>query len=118
MVTWRRIFGDAGERFAEKELIRKGYRILARQYRTPVGEIDLIARLGKEIIFVEVKTRRNHVFGYPEEAVTKKKVQSLLSAASSYLRKNHLEDAPWRLDVVAIEWGPPVHFEHIEGIGD
>ncbi|MFA6522399.1 MAG: YraN family protein [Patescibacteria group bacterium] len=117
MKTPRRVFGDRGELLAERELRKKGLQILERQYQTKGGEIDLIAKDGNEIVFVEVKTRQTHTFGYPEEAVTNRKIRALMRAVEFYLREHHLEETPWRMDVVAIEWGDPPHVEIIEGIG-
>ena len=66
----RRLFGNKAEKLAERYLKKKGYKILDRQFVTRYGEIDLVAREGDEIVFVEVKARRSTAFGYPEESVT------------------------------------------------
>ena len=66
----RRQLGDHGEDLAAAALKKQGYKILERNYVTPLGEIDLIARQGKTVVFVEVKTRKSDRFGSPQEAVT------------------------------------------------
>ncbi len=97
----RRLLGGAGERAAARHLRRQGFRILARGYRTPWGEIDLIARDGDVLVFVEVKTRRH---GAPAEAVTPEKQRRLTLAALRFAREHGLLDTRGRFDVVAIVW--------------
>jgi len=102
MVDLRLRLGNRGERIAERFLKKKGYRILERQFRTRFGEIDLIAKEGDEIIFVEVKTRSNVLFGYPEESVTEAKLSKIQRVAEFYL--SSLASQPsYRIDVIAIE---------------
>lgn len=104
-VGWlRKLFGDRGERTAAVFLRKKGYRILARQSRSFIGEIDLIAMDGERIVFVEVKTRASHVAGHPSEAVTPAKQRQLTRAALVWLKRRRLLDRPCRFDVVAITW--------------
>jgi putative endonuclease len=110
--------GDWGELQAAAYLEGQGYQILQRNVRTPLGEIDLIARRDGVTVFVEVKTRRNRKFGYPEAAVDRSK-QSRFQAAAEYILQDHPEFASnCRIDVVAIEkrTEPPEieirHFEH------
>ncbi len=112
----RRRLGDEGERLAEVFLRSKGYEILARNYRTRMGEIDLIARDGDEVVFVEVKARRGSAFGYPEEAVDTKKLRKLFRTAERYLQEFDLETA-YRFDVVAIESqdGTP-RYRHLKNV--
>lgn len=113
MPDWRRIFGNSAETKAAQYLQKKGYTILERQYNTVFGEIDLIAQDGDEIVFVEVKARRTAAFGYPEEAVTKKKRQKIYRTAQQYLQKHGRVHASYRCDVIAI-LGEEIH--HIIGI--
>ena len=94
--------GDAGERLAARHLRRLGYRILARRYRTPLGEIDLIARDGDCLVFVEVKTRRGTAGGSPAEAVDRSKQQQLTRLASAFLKRHRMLDQRCRFDVVAV----------------
>lgn len=94
--------GTTGETIACRELQRRGYAILARRYRTRFGEIDIIARDGETIAFVEVKMRASEAFGGPAAAVTLAKQRRLGLAALEYLGRSGLENAPCRFDVVAI----------------
>jgi putative endonuclease len=98
---WRRLLGARGEREAARWLRRQGFRILVRGYRTPRGEIDLIAREGDTLVFIEVKTRRA---GEPTEAVTLEKQQRLSLAALQFLKRHRLLEQRSRFDVVALVW--------------
>ena len=99
-----RRFGNEGERLAARHLRRQGYKILARQYRTALGELDLIARDGACVVFVEVKTRRSTEAGLPVEAVDRNKQAQLTRLALAYLKRHRLLDSPARFDIVAIVW--------------
>jgi putative endonuclease len=96
--------GDEGERLAARYLRRLGYKILARRYRTAMGEIDLIARDGTCIVFVEVKTRRSDIAGQPHEAVDAYKQAQLARLALAFLKRYRLLEKPARFDVVSIVW--------------
>ena len=102
---WNLLFGSRGERLAAKLLKQKGYRILARNTRSRWGEIDLIARDGDTIVFVEVKTRSQSETGRPEDAITQHKRRQMTRAASAWLHRYHLDNHRCRFDVVAIVWG-------------
>jgi len=110
--------GDEGERLAARYLRRQGFRILARRYRTAMGEIDLIARDGKSIVFVEVKTRRSEAAGLPHEAVDLHKQAQLTRLALAFLKRFRLLEQPARFDVVSIVWAaaacPPeiIHYRN------
>jgi putative endonuclease len=109
--------GRWGEQVAAGYLESKGYHILARNYHTAHGEIDIVASKEAGLIFVEVKTRSSHAFAYPEEAVTLRKQAPLLYAAEDYLQA-HPGAESWQFDVLAIErkpGGKPVilHFENV-----
>lgn len=93
--------GSEGEDLAVRFLQKKGYRIVARNYKTPVGELDIIARDGDTIVFIEVKTRTDISFGYPFEAVNKRKRQKLKNLALLYLKRQGKE-SPVRFDVLSI----------------
>lgn len=118
-----RLLGDRGERSAAKFLKKKGYRILARQSRSRLGEIDLIAQDGDSIVFVEVKTRSSSHAGHPSEAVTLTKRRQLTRAALAWLKQRGLLNHRARFDVIAITWGDgrsPVieHYENaFEAVG-
>lgn len=101
---WKRWLGDRGERLAVRFLRRQGFRILHRQYAGKSGEIDLVARDGETIVFVEVKTRKSDAAGHPAEAVTPAKQKQLTKLALAYLKRYNLLEHPARFDVVAILW--------------
>lgn len=94
--------GLAGEEIAAAALEGEGYEILARGYRTPVGELDIIARDGACLVFVEVKTRRDLTCGHPAEAVTWRKRRKLVAMAEDYLSRHRTDARECRFDVVAI----------------
>jgi len=96
--------GDRGEELAARFLRARGYRILARNFRCPRGEIDLIARDGEIVVFVEIKGRSGDRFGSPLEAVTAVKRRRLERAAERYLGVSSLRLARTRFDVVGIRW--------------
>jgi putative endonuclease len=96
--------GKLGEDLACRELERRGYAILARRYRTRSGELDIIARDGRTIVFVEVKTRETSAFGLPAEAITSLKQRRMVRLATQYLAVNRLGDCPCRFDVVSVEF--------------
>ena len=99
--------GKAGEERAALYLKRQcGYRILQRNYRTRLGEIDIIARDCDTIVFVEVKTRRSLCYGYPAEAVAQHKQFKLKITAQSYMSRYRLWDVPCRFDVIEVMPGP------------
>jgi putative endonuclease len=93
--------GKFGEQIAANYLQNKGYQILETNYYTRDGEIDLICQKDKVLIFVEVKTRTNRAFGWPEEAVTDDKVEKLAATASHYLQEREI-DAEWQIDIISI----------------
>ena len=114
----RRIFGNRAEDLAASFLKKKGYKILERQYKSKHGEIDLIAREGDEIVFVEVKARQTSEFGYPEESVTRSKLSKIAAVGDEYLKDQKLERALYRIDVVAIEFDQnPPKITHLIGVG-
>lgn len=112
----RKELGHLGEQAAARYLEERGYQILERNHRTPFGELDLIARFQRQLVFVEVKTRRGKGFGSPAEAITRKKQQRLRRAGSVYS-----QDAGWRgplrFDAVEVRMstGKP-HITHLQGV--
>ena len=117
MTTPQGRLGKWGEEHARRYLEGKGYKVSATNYRSRWGEVDIIAQLGEEMVFVEVKTRRGAAFGTPEESVTATKFHRLIATAQDYLQKNSLEQAPWRADLVSIsldEQGKLLRLEHLE----
>jgi putative endonuclease len=100
----RQTLGKHGEDLACRELERRGYAILARRYRRRVGEIDIVARDGATIVFVEVKAREDHAFGAGSDAVTAWKRRRMLHVALDYLMAHRLTNCPCRFDVVSIHF--------------
>ena len=98
----RQSLGKAGEELAERYLKRQGYAIVERNYRCPLGEIDLIAIDKRAVVFVEVKTRRVDTSGAPLESVNGAKQQRLRRAALHYLTRHHLHGRDVQFDVVGI----------------
>jgi putative endonuclease len=94
--------GLSGENLAGHELTRRGYAILATRYRTRAGEIDIIARDGQTLVFVEVKTRSSDDFGVPAEAVTWRKQRRMVMMAKRYLSEKQLHGCVCRFDVVTV----------------
>ena len=101
----RQELGQLGEKLTCDFLREKGYQILSQNYRTRGGEIDIVAKEGETIVFVEVKTRLNRTFGYPEEAIDARKQHKLAMTAECYLREHNLYDADYRIDAIGIEMG-------------
>ena len=99
----KKALGQLGEELAATYLKRRGYKILERNCTLKSGEIDLICRNRKTIVFVEVKTRTSNRYGWPEEAITKTKARHLLAAALEYSRNDYSD---WRIDLITIELMP------------
>jgi len=110
--------GRWGERFAADYLAQAGYTVTEHNYRTPHGEIDLVAQKGGELVFVEVKTRTSSSLGPPEISISKRKQAHLLASVAYYIQQNSNPPLTWRIDVIAIQrFGmdqPPLitHFEN------
>lgn len=101
---YRKTLGDWGEQVGSTYLESQGYEILARNYHTRHGELDLIATKNKSLCFIEVKTRSNHAYGLGEEAINSKKLQAMLASIESYLESLGSE-APteWQIDIIIVE---------------
>lgn len=100
----RKNLGESGERVAALALQQRGYTILARNYRTRAGELDLIARDADGLAFVEVRARRGDVRGTPEESLTPRKRARLVAVAQEFLQAHsEYAECAWRIDLVAIE---------------
>lgn len=117
-MSTRQEIGKWGETVASEYLTGQGFTILERNVRTPYGEIDLIARLGDLLVFVEVKARTSHQYGYPEEAITYRKQAHLRSSVEYYIQESSILDSDWRVDAISIEGVPgkkPIitHFENV-----
>jgi putative endonuclease len=113
-----RLLGERGERAAARYLRRQGMRVIVRGYRTRYGEIDLIARDGDTLVFVEVRSRRH---GEPAETITPEKERRLTLASLHFLKRYGLLEARSRFDVVAIVWPDdrrPPRIEHFRNAFD
>lgn len=95
--------GKLGEDTAVKLLLKKGYRVLARNFRSKLGEIDIVAQDGKTLVFVEVKTRWSDKFGYPQESVTRRKLASIARTGGYFKLLHPQTPDSLRIDVVALE---------------
>ena len=95
-------YGKKGEIDAVRYLKKNGYRIIEKNYRTRLGEIDIIAKDGKTIVFVEVKARRSIRYGHPKWAITPKKKRNMSMVALHYLKSTRQNKAKARFDVVTI----------------
>jgi putative endonuclease len=106
----RRSKGTEGEHLAEQYLKEKGYSIVEKNFRFGRGEIDIIAKDGQDLVFVEVKARHSLQYGAPEESVTPAKEAQLRKVAEGYLYERNIENQSCRFDVVTIlyERGVPV----------
>lgn len=95
--------GRLGESLACDALAKRGYGIVERNWRCASGEIDIVARDGACWVFVEVKTRRGHAAGLPEDGLTERKAERLAELGQIYLGEHDLGNVDWRIDLVAIE---------------
>jgi putative endonuclease len=102
MSRTRIVFGKTGEDLACAELERRGYAIVARRYRRRGGELDIIARDGPTLVFVEVKARDSRAFGDGAEAVTALKRRRLARLALDFVARHRLHDCACRFDVVTV----------------
>ena len=102
MTSRRKATGAYGEQLAAEYLTRRGYEIIVRNWRCAAGEMDIIARQGETLVFVEVRTRRGTRLGSPEESITPAKQARLVSVARTYLAETDCADCDWRIDVIAI----------------
>ena len=121
---WRRWFGSRSERAAVRFLRRLGYRILARNYTCPAGEMDLVALDGPCVVLVEVRSTGTSDVGRPAASVDEVKQRRLTNVALHFLQQHRLLDRPARFDVLALSWPPGrrepavVHYPHaFEAVG-
>jgi putative endonuclease len=112
MTDARQALGKRGEDLACRELERRGYAIVARRFRVRSGELDIVARDGATLVFVEVKARVGRRFGEAAEAVTPLKQLRMARLAGEYLARHGSPDCACRFDVIAI------HFDNVDGRPD
>ncbi len=110
--------GRAGEAAAQAHIRSLGYEILALNFRTREGEVDMVTRDGDTLAFVEVKTRRQLRFGLPEEGITASKASRIKATAQVYLAEHGQTHADWRIDLVAVEMDPAGRPTRVELIRD
>jgi len=116
--TARKRTGDAGEKAAAKFLKDRGYDVLDTNFRCRYGEIDIVARYGDCLIFVEVRTKKSLAFGTPEESITRSKMDKLILSAQTYMQQHEGIPDNWRIDVIGIVMeadGTVRNIELIEG---
>ena len=112
----RHELGKTGEEIGTQYLINNGYKLIIRNFRCRQGEVDIIAKDKDEIVFIEVKTRRNTNYGYPIDAVDKRKQKHILNASKYYVYKNKLEKRKIRFDVIEIYKKDKFYINHIKNI--
>jgi putative endonuclease len=95
--------GRKGEELATQALIRRGYEIVARNWHCQASEVDVVAGRDSALHFFEVRTRRGHAYGMPEESITPAKQQRMIDVALTYLGEHELDDIDWRIGFVAVE---------------
>ena len=100
----KRKSGDLGEKKGINFLKTKGYQVLDTNFLKRSGEIDIITfdPSEKEYVFVEVKTRKNDFYGYPEDFVDDLKLAKIEATADHWLKENNLTDAEWRIDIISL----------------
>jgi len=110
-----RSLGNLSEDLAADFLKKNGFKIIKKNYRTKLGEIDIIAHRDGYIVFVEVKARKSQKYGLPQEAVTLAKQRVIRKVARAFLQEKGLQDVPVRFDVLAITFSADkkTHIEHI-----
>jgi putative endonuclease len=119
-VTRERLeLGKAGEDLALRKVESLGYQCIARNYRCSLGELDLVARDGETLVFIEIKTRKGKSLDYAKEAVHARKQRQMSKVALAYMKKTGCEDAKARFDVVVIhQKGPEREIEVIRNAFD
>ena len=110
----RKMTGASGERIASGFLKKLGYRILKSNFRTPFGEIDIVAKHKGIMVFVEVKSRTTSSFGPPYLSVTKTKQTHIVKNALFYLKRRRIINAYWRIDIVSVKLNYDGKLEAIE----
>jgi len=115
----RQSLGHHGESVAAEFLEKKGYTILERNWRTPYGEIDLIAMEKNVVTFVEVKTRASSSLGPPEISITPRKEEHMRNAAEYFIQQHPELVNDWRIDAITIQIqadGSPPLIDHFENV--
>jgi putative endonuclease len=119
MLNNRVELGKLGEEIAAVYCRKIGYSIIARHFTSRFGEIDIVAKDGRETVFIEVKTRRGEIYGMPEESVTNIKIRRIIKATEVYMDK-FPEIVNYRVDVIVVQFHPNRSgclLRHIKGVG-
>ncbi|MBI3744256.1 MAG: YraN family protein [Chloroflexi bacterium] len=117
MTTRRQSLGKFGETYAVAMLTRAGLDVVERNVRLKSGELDIVARDGTMLVFVEVRAKRGGAFGTPEESITAAKAARLARLGHEYIEARKMANAEWRIDVVALEidkQGKVTRAEHLK----
>lgn len=109
-----KVTGDFGERLAKEYLEKKNYNILETNFRTRLGEIDIIAKKDDVIVFVEVKARKTLKYGRPYESVNHRKMQKIIKVAQNYIAYKSRGDNQYRFDIVEVFLSENDKINHIE----
>ena len=116
MTRERILLGNKGEQLAAQYLKKKGYRIIERNYRCKFGEVDIIARDGGTLSFIEVKSGRSLGSNFPKESITRRKQHQISKVATFYLQRKRLTETVSRFDVVLVQFSTiPEKIELIKG---
>jgi len=110
----RKDVGILGEKLAKDFLEKEGYHIIETNYRSPEGEIDIVAEHGVYLVFIEVRTKTSREFGAPEESITRAKQERMKATAAYYQQTHHNLPPQWRIDVVAVELNKQGKLSRIE----
>ncbi len=106
--------GDFGELLAKEYLVRNEYSILETNFRTRIGEIDIIAQKDDIVVFIEVKSRKSLKFGMPYEAVDQRKMHKIIKVAQNYIVYKSRGDTQYRFDIVEVFLNENDKINHIE----
>lgn len=111
-------FGKKGEEAVVQYLRKKGHKIIATNYSSRFGEVDIISSYKNILIFTEVKSRRSRTFGAPAEAVTSKKLNSIIATSNIFMSKHRNLPEQVRYDVIEVSLGvsDELEFEHLENV--
>ncbi|GAA4247887.1 YraN family protein [Dactylosporangium darangshiense] len=115
MTNHNQLVGGFGERVACRYLVSQGLVLLDRNWRSRAGELDVVARDGDDVVFVEVKTRRSTRYGQPIEALVPAKVRRLRTLARMWLAANDIRGEQVRFDVVGVLVSRSVAVQHVRG---
>jgi putative endonuclease len=116
MALKRKEVGALGEKLAADYLKKRRYKIIEKNFRCRKGEIDIIAKQGECLVFVEVRTKKSSGFGIPEESITPFKSKRLITLANIYLQNCSGLPKSWRIDVIAVELKPDNKLSRVEHI--